>query len=97
ADLGPGDCFGEMSLVTGEPRAASVAARGDCLAIEIPADAFAELARVNPVAVERVAALAAERRGPLEAARLAAHAGAPATVTGGLLSRMKRWMLKTKD
>ncbi|HUF25229.1 MAG TPA: CHASE2 domain-containing protein, partial [Vicinamibacterales bacterium] len=47
ADLGPGDCFGEMSLVTGEPRAASVAARGDCLAIEIPADAFAELARVN--------------------------------------------------
>jgi small-conductance mechanosensitive channel/CRP-like cAMP-binding protein len=90
-----GGCFGEMSLLTGEPRTASVQARVDCVVLEISPDAFNQLAVTNPAALERVTALAAERRGPLEQARLASLAASPAVAASGLLARMRRWMMKT--
>lgn len=34
--LGPGDCFGEMSLIDFAPRSASVRALQDCRALELP-------------------------------------------------------------
>ena len=39
-----GGCFGEMSLLTGDARTASVAARTDCLVVEIGPDAFRQIA-----------------------------------------------------
>lgn len=87
-----GGCFGEMSLLTGDPRTASVVARGDCTVLEISPDAFSEIGRANPVAMDRIAALAAERRGPLEQARLAAAVATPSATHAGLLSRMRRWI-----
>jgi len=36
AELGPGDCFGEMALIECRNRSASVRALEDCTAIEIP-------------------------------------------------------------
>ena len=87
-----GGCFGEMSLLTGDARTASVAARTDCVVLEISPDAFNQIARLNPAALDRVTSTAAARRGPLEQARLAAIASAQSVVETGLLARMKRWM-----
>jgi small-conductance mechanosensitive channel/CRP-like cAMP-binding protein len=92
AIIDAGGCFGEMSLLTGDPRTASVVARGDCTVIEISPDAFSEIGRVNPSAMERIGALAAERRGPLEQARLTAAVASPSVTQTGLLWKMRRWM-----
>lgn len=92
ATIDAGGCFGEMSLLTGDPRTASVSARGDCVVLEIAPDAFNDIAKVNPSALARVTTLASERRGPLDQARLAAIASAQSVVETGLLARMKRWM-----
>ncbi len=87
-----GGCFGEMSLLTGDPRTASVAARTDCSVLEISPDAFNQIAQMNPAALDRVTTLAADRRAPLEQARLAALAGSQSVTATGLLARMKRWI-----
>jgi len=87
-----GGCFGEMSLLTGDPRTASVSARTDCVVLEISPEAFNRIGETNPAALDRVASLAAERRGPLEQARLAAAASSPSVTATGLLARMRRWL-----
>jgi len=46
--MGPGDYFGEMSLVDGKPRSASVTARGDLVTIAIPAWNFNQLLDDHP-------------------------------------------------
>ena len=40
ARIGAGGVFGEMSLLTGEPRTATVSATGDAVLLEIDADAL---------------------------------------------------------
>jgi small-conductance mechanosensitive channel/CRP-like cAMP-binding protein len=76
ARLGPGDVFGEMSLLTGEPRAASVTAVGDAEVLEITGDAFRQFVLANPTAVERIGSAVTAR-----AAALAEHrAGAVSQV-----------------
>src|SRR5213079_2575335 len=45
ASLGAGDCFGEMSLLTGEPRSATVRADADCYVMEIGKPVMAEVLR----------------------------------------------------
>src|SRR4029453_16795020 len=43
-----GGYFGEMSLLTGDPRTATVVARGDCTVLEIGGDMFRATRRDNP-------------------------------------------------
>ena len=43
ASLRGGDCFGEMSLLTGEKRSASIQAVSDCEVMEITKPVFAEI------------------------------------------------------
>ena len=75
-----GGFFGEMSMLTGEPRTATVSALDDALLVEITADRFRELALARAGLVEHVSEMVVARRAGLESARAAAdhaHAMAP--------------------
>ena len=41
--LGPGDCFGEMALLTGEPRAATIVAKSSCTLLALSRGDFEQL------------------------------------------------------
>src|SRR5216684_3705147 len=60
--LRAGDCFGEMSLLTGEPRTATVRAEGDCEVLEISKEVMAEVLRDSPQCLARLSELLAKRR-----------------------------------
>lgn len=64
-----GGYFGEMSLLTGEPRSATVRAKGDCTVIEIDAAAFGAYVQNHPEAIDRLAEAAARRRRELDTSR----------------------------
>lgn len=92
ATIPPGGYFGEMSLLTGEPRTASVIARGDTTLLEIGAGLFRRLAAANPIAVEQIGATVAARRAELEAARAAAPGSAVVDVPSTFRTRMKKFL-----
>ena len=54
AVLGPGDCFGEMSLLTGEPTSADVVAAEECRVLLIPKEGFARLLEELPALSNRL-------------------------------------------
>jgi small-conductance mechanosensitive channel/CRP-like cAMP-binding protein len=62
ATLRTGDCCGEMSLLTGEPRSATVIARVDCEMWEIDKHVFAEVLQENEPLVQQLGELLARRR-----------------------------------
>ncbi len=78
ARIPAGGFFGEMSLLTGAPRNATVRTTSDSDVLEITADAFKEFVLANPAVVEQLGAAVASRQAELDRAR--AH-DATATVT----------------
>lgn len=64
-----GGYFGEMSLLTGDPRTATVTARGDCTVLEIAAPDFRAFVQSHPDVIDHLAAAAALRRKQLDDAR----------------------------
>ena len=62
ATLRAGDLVGEMSLLTGAPRAATVAAQSPVVAIEIGRDAIAPLLTAEPALFDRFAAMLEKRQ-----------------------------------
>ena len=66
ARLREGDVFGEMSLLTGAARTATVTAVADCDLLEIDADGFRRLVVANPSVLERVTSVTAARREELD-------------------------------
>lgn len=62
ATLRAGDCFGEMSVLTGEPRSAGVVAQADCEVVEITKPVFAELLAQQPDLMQRLSEILAQRR-----------------------------------
>src|SRR5213596_2209987 len=62
ATLSAGDCFGEMSLLTGESRTATVQAESDCYVLEIGKPVMAEVIRDSPDCLERLSEMLARRK-----------------------------------
>jgi small-conductance mechanosensitive channel/CRP-like cAMP-binding protein len=62
ASLGAGDCFGEMSLLTGERRSATVIANTDCEVVEIARPILAKSLKQNPELLKELSQLLAKRQ-----------------------------------
>jgi small-conductance mechanosensitive channel/CRP-like cAMP-binding protein len=62
ATLNAGDCFGEMSLLTGEPRSATVRAHRDCYVMEIGKPTMAEVLQSAPECLVQLSELLAQRK-----------------------------------
>jgi small-conductance mechanosensitive channel len=60
--MGPPTFFGEMSLLTGEPRSANVRATKECAVLVVSKDAFARVLTENPELAEVVSETIAQRQ-----------------------------------
>jgi small-conductance mechanosensitive channel/CRP-like cAMP-binding protein len=69
AQLGPGSYFGEMGLMTGEPRTATVVAEGHVEALRLQKEPFRRLLTQRPALAESIAEVLAQRKVELEAVR----------------------------
>ena len=93
ARLGPGEVFGEMSWLTGEPRSATIAAVFDTVVFELDDTTLRQLADVNAGVLQTLAEAVSRRRGELQAissdsSRGMAAVEPPAT----LVERMRRFL-----
>jgi small-conductance mechanosensitive channel/CRP-like cAMP-binding protein len=92
ARLGPGSFFGEMSLLTGEPRSASVVALGEVEVVVVEKDAFATLLHDDGHLARALSEALEERsREQARVAAPAADAIGQQAVTDGLLDRIQRF------
>jgi small-conductance mechanosensitive channel/CRP-like cAMP-binding protein len=57
-----GDCFGEMSLLTGEPRSATIRADSDCEVLEISKEVMGEIMRESPQCLTQLSDILAKRK-----------------------------------
>lgn len=93
--LRPGQIFGEMSLLTGEPRAATVIADSDAAVFEIAKESLAPLLVARPAIAETTSRLIAARRLGLDEALSAGLSEAAreeaATLSHGILASMRRF------
>jgi CRP-like cAMP-binding protein len=67
ATLGPGDLFGEMSLLAHTGAVATVSARSKCLVLELPAKDFRDVIMTHPQVLAFIGDLASERERELAA------------------------------
>jgi CRP/FNR family transcriptional regulator/CRP/FNR family cyclic AMP-dependent transcriptional regulator len=64
--LGPGDFFGEMSLLDGEPRSATIAAASDLRLLSVDRSHFWQLLDANPELIRRILTVLSRRVRRLE-------------------------------
>ncbi len=93
ARLRGGDVFGEMSLLTGEARTATVTAAIDCDVLEIDAEGFRTVVMTNPSVLEHVTSVTAARREELDRHR-ETHASAVSTTEARhtFLTRVRQFL-----
>jgi len=95
AQLRPGQICGEWSLMTGEPRHATIVARNEMLCYRLDAAPFKAVLNKRPALAEGISALLAKRRMELEAAKddldEITRAKRLAEQQVDILDRIKRW------
>lgn len=91
ARLGEGDFFGEMSLMTGEPRQATVVAKSDVECYVIDRALFQQILHANAGLAEQIGRLLSQRemKNKIEREGLSAEAARVHTDHQALLSRIK--------
>jgi small-conductance mechanosensitive channel/CRP-like cAMP-binding protein len=85
-----GGYFGEMSLLTGEPRTATVLASGDVVVVEIDAELFRRIGAIHPEAIEKIGMAAMVRKAGLEEVKAAAQTATVEATT--FMTRMKKFL-----
>lgn len=89
ATLWPGECAGEMSLLTGAPRSATVVAATTSWLIKVPKAALTPILHANPALIQQFAATMECRRAAVPAAADAASKGASAGNGDGFVARIR--------
>ena len=87
-----GGFFGEMSMLTGDARTATVRAVDDATVLEISASQFRLLAVANPALLDHVSAVVSSRRTGLDEAKAAVAAIAAPEARHNFLARMRRFL-----
>lgn len=87
-----GGFFGEMSMLTGDRRTATVKALGDVNVLEIAANDFRELAVANPGLLDHVSTIVSTRRTGLEDAKAHVAAAVVPEAKQNFLARMRRFL-----
>jgi CRP-like cAMP-binding protein len=95
ARLGPGKFFGEMALMTGEPRNATVRAAGACRLLVIDASSMRSVLESAPDLAVHISRVIAERQAALEQESAAASLRRPPASTeersSQLLGRIRKF------
>lgn len=87
----PGQAFGEMSLLTGEPRSATVVAATDVVAFEIAKEKMQRILERRPEAVESISQVVARRRTGLSQILTGATTHVQHADHGPVLEKIKRF------
>ena len=87
-----GGFFGEMSLLTGAPRTATVKTRVDSELMEITADTFRQFVLANPAAVEQIGGAVAMRAAELDRHRAAGMPAAAVEPPSTFVTRVRRFL-----
>ena len=87
-----GGFFGEMSMLTGDRRTATVKAADDVEVLEVSAMHFRELAAATPSLLDHISTVMTSRRSGLEDARAQAAAAMVPEAKENFLDRMRRFL-----
>ncbi len=88
SSLSAGSVFGEMGMMTGAPRSATVTARTDVVAYRLDKEGFAEILRSRPDIADSMSHVLARRQADLHD-HLAAAAAAPREHHADILARVR--------
>lgn len=89
ATLMPGAVFGEMGMMTGEPRRATVTARTDVETLRLGKKGFESVLRARPEIAREISAVIAARQTQLVQAEQAARADASAPESDAIMERIR--------
>lgn len=93
AKIGGGDCIGEISMLTGEARTATVRALKECLAVELAKETVSPIITSSPELLETLSDLLAKRRlqneGLLAGASAAKASARQEDYRAGFLQKLK--------